>query len=195
MTEMIHDLTMWNYLLTLIVCIYGAGLFGWWAKKAGNPSAVFLYVMSIFLAEGWAMGVAMQARWLHFYGATGGYADYVANSPLWAFRQLPTTIVLATLAIHMSWRAFNKNFHPKAHTGDLFFEQMKQHLEASEASRIVSEAAIIAAEIVALASKEAAEKVAVVAKLAAQDAKKTSDHLVDAIKGIKERKDRRDENA
>ena len=182
MNDMWTDWTMWNYLLTLIVCFYGAGLFGWWAGKAGRPSAVFLYVMGIFIAEGWAMGVAIQARYLHFYGATGGYADYVANSPLWAFRQLPTTIVLAALAIHMSFRAFVVK--KRRETNGMEHEDLVKKYDAAQAARKVVETAILAAEIVAVASAVAAKKVTDEARKATALAEDNADHIMTAIKRI-----------
>lgn len=110
MPEMVMDWTMWNYLLTLIVSIYGAGLFGWWAHKAGSPSAVFLYVMGIFIAVGWSMGVAMYGRYVEFYLLHPHEANiFIRESPFWVFRTLPITIVLIALCIHMTARVFRKN--------------------------------------------------------------------------------------
>lgn len=105
--EMVSDWTMINYVLTLIVCVYGAGLFGWWGFKAGSPSAVFLYVMGIFISEGWAMGVAVYARSVHLYVNLAEYNEFITHSWFWFFRQLPTIIILLTLAVHMSIRAFH----------------------------------------------------------------------------------------
>ena len=180
--KMVQDWTMWNYALTLIVCMYGALLFAWWAKKAGRPSAVFLYVMCIFIAEGWAMSIATYARLEHLYVSMDRYNDFITNSWFWFLRQLPTTIVLATLATHMSIRAFCKRKHRMSN--GISREELAKNLVTSEAARLVSEAAIVAAEVVATASKIAAEKVAKEATDAAKLARASSDHIISAIRNI-----------
>jgi hypothetical protein len=98
------DKSMLSYVTTLIVCIYGSCLFGWWARRAGNPSVVFLYVMSVFIAEGFSVVVSIYARFNHLLTGASPYDQYIVNSWWWIGRRLPLTIVLLAFAIHMTIR-------------------------------------------------------------------------------------------
>jgi hypothetical protein len=105
--EMVMDWTIWVYLLTIIVCIYGTGLFGWWAHKVGNPSAVFLYVMGIFIGVGYANAVGLGHRIVDLYIHTD-LNDSMRRTWWWATRTVPLTIILITLCVHMSIRIFSR---------------------------------------------------------------------------------------
>lgn len=176
--DIISDWTMWTYVLTLLVCAYGAGLFAWWARKAGKPSAVFLYVMGIFFAEGFTMVLAIYSRLVLLYAEDLVWYSQLHNSWQWAFRGIPLLLVLTALAAHMSVRAFIK----KSRRDD-----RDKHL-IDEVCRVSAEAALAAAEVVATASAEAAKKVADEAKRAARNAQAASEHIILAIRNIQHRR-------
>lgn len=105
MADYLSDLTVWVYVLTMLISIYGAGLFGWWWIKKGAASSVFAYVTFIFVGESIDTGVALYARTLHVRCLYAEYA-FILDSLWWSLRG---TVVLASLCfivVHMSWRAF-----------------------------------------------------------------------------------------
>ena len=104
MSKLIYDPTALIYLATIVLTLYGAGLFAWWWIKKGQASAVFAYVLMIFLGEFVESCVALYARSL-------AMCDEVAHhlllmSPAWPSRKSVTVLALAAIVIHMSYRAF-----------------------------------------------------------------------------------------
>lgn len=99
------DPTSWMYLFSLIVCLYGAGLFIWWWGKNGSASSVFVYVTLIFLGEFVESAMSIYARHLKALHGLEEYTCYVASN-WFAARKLVTIFALISIAVHMSHRAF-----------------------------------------------------------------------------------------
>ena len=101
------------YVAVLIVTAYGSILFfWWWAKCRFQASAVFLYVMFLFMAKFYSMAVTVQGYTMRINNPLE-FAVYAESSWAWATRLVPLLIVLICIVGHMSWRAFGLSKNTK----------------------------------------------------------------------------------
>ena len=107
MADYLSDPTIWVYLLTLLIAIYGVGLFTWWWIKKGSASSVFAYVTFIFLGEMVESSMSLYSRVLRIECGQAIHEAF-ATGYLWPARKLVTMAALAFIVIHMSYRAFRK---------------------------------------------------------------------------------------
>jgi hypothetical protein len=105
MISCLNDPTIYIYLVTLLIAIYGSCLFGWWWISKGKASSVFAYVTFIFIGEIVESSMSLMARVLW---VTRGleYHRMLMESVFWPGRKLVTMVALAFIVAHMSWRAF-----------------------------------------------------------------------------------------
>lgn len=99
-----NDVTLWVYMAIAVVGFYGFLLFGWWwGKNKFHSSAMYCYVMVLFLATAVSDAICVRARWLR-------HIDYDAytvllDSWVWHSRKILILVVLCCIASHMTWRA------------------------------------------------------------------------------------------
>ena len=95
------------YVAILIVTAYGSILFfWWWAKCRFKATAVYLYVMSLFIAKFYSMYITVQGYTLRTQDPIA-FATYAESSATWSTRLVPLLIVLTCIVVHMTWRAFS----------------------------------------------------------------------------------------
>jgi small-conductance mechanosensitive channel len=106
---MLTDPTAIGYLVLILLCIYGAGLFSWglWAARSQrwHVSAMYLYILLVFVFLGYAKCLALVSR---YYTLTDPHVSYVFRSSIWwVTRFWPLSTVLFAIVGHMSCRAFS----------------------------------------------------------------------------------------
>jgi hypothetical protein len=107
MADWISDPTLWVYGATLLVAIYGAGLFFWWWAKQGGASAVFSYVSFLFVGELFESGISFYSRCVLFIH--GDVArDVFVMSGIWPLRKVVTLTALIFIVAHMTGRVLGK---------------------------------------------------------------------------------------
>jgi len=108
MDDWMKDPALWIYLLTLLVSLYGSGLFFWWWIKKRGASSVFMYVTFIFLGETIETAITMGARYRWVSCGIDSWHAYV-NSWFWPLRMVVLTGALLFIVVHMTWRVFQKS--------------------------------------------------------------------------------------
>ena len=101
-----------GYVIILLLCIYGTGLFTWGLKVAHRQgwdiSAVYLYMLGLFVALGYKEVFSIISRHYTLYDPVMSYS--FRQSMWWSTRAYPLIIVLAAIVAHMSHRAFCQKF-------------------------------------------------------------------------------------
>jgi hypothetical protein len=106
---MLTDPTAIGYMILILLCIYGTGLFSWglWVARSQrwHVSAMYLYILLVFVFLGYAKCFALVSR---YYTLTDPHVSYVFRGSVgWVTRFWPLSIVLFAIVGHMSYRAFS----------------------------------------------------------------------------------------
>ena len=116
------DVTLFMYVLELVICYSAFVLFGWWAiykwhKSRCRPTNVYILVMFLFLARAYAIHIGFTARNIGYQ--TQEYHDFV-TSMWWHTRVLPEIIVEFCILWRMARRvALNFFLKDKRRLGDV----------------------------------------------------------------------------
>jgi hypothetical protein len=98
------DVAVWIYIITILVCFYGSGLFFWWWIKKGSASAVYIYVTLLLFGQGFQAVLSLQARFLWLSGQMEIYKEFLC-SWAWHSRTVLALIACTAIVFHMTYRA------------------------------------------------------------------------------------------
>ena len=115
MMIMLSDGAAIAYILKVLLCIYGTGLFLWGlfvAREQGwHVSAVYLYMLGLFSSLGYSSVYSAISR---YYSLVDPYMSHsFRDSWCWASRTVPLILALAAIVGHMTYRAFWQRFGDK----------------------------------------------------------------------------------
>jgi hypothetical protein len=100
---MLNDFTAIMYVLTILVSLYGLGLFLWWWHVNGHASEVYIYVTGLFAAMAFANIIALYAR-LSLLVSPETHFEFV-NTFMWEVRMVPVFLTLILIVARMTARA------------------------------------------------------------------------------------------
>lgn len=107
-----YDAAMVGYMITVLLCLYGACLFIWGTRIAHQQgwkvSAVYLYVLGLFIGIGYTTVYALVSRYMQMDDVMASYE--FRQTFWWITRAWPLNICLALVVGHMSYRAFWQRF-------------------------------------------------------------------------------------
>lgn len=101
------DPTMYMYLASTLVSLYGSGLFAWWWFKIKRVSYVYSYVTILLSGECLSSALSLWARHLSFISME--QHEVFVDSPFWIFRKFVGLIAMSLIAVHMTYRVIHNH--------------------------------------------------------------------------------------
>lgn len=93
------------YLLIMVVCLYGVGLFTWWWWKIGRATEVYIYVTGLLFGIGLTAGIGLRGRYLHSFTSQKIYDSFVTGWA-WSVGPLLVLTLLCFIVGRMTRRVF-----------------------------------------------------------------------------------------
>ncbi len=115
------DFSMYLYLITLLVDLYGAGLFVWWWIKRRGATLMFKCVTALLVGDAIERMWLLTSRYLMLYGNHEQYTNLRENPFFGAWTSV-STIVTVIIVFYVTKRIFYRlkitENHPRRRPGD-----------------------------------------------------------------------------
>ncbi len=106
MMDIKFDLSIVIYIVTILIDLYGIGLFGWWWIKRRSATLMFKCVTILFIGDAIERAFNIYGRWMILY-CPGQYETF-ARSWWYGSRILMASVTTLVVVVYMSIRVIKR---------------------------------------------------------------------------------------